>query len=69
MTEGGGVEAFLSVALLTVLSAVVACCSSYECSAKANASGIESEWGPVKGCMVKVKGRWVPYDRWRAVDE
>ena len=41
--------------------------AAVQCGAKT--PGMDSDWGPVQGCMVKVNGKWVPYDRWRVVDE
>ena len=39
-----------------------------QCHTKAKMQGYECEWGPVQGCMVKVDGKWVDYDKWRVME-
>ena len=39
-----------------------------ECKSKALAQGLECDWGIVQGCMVKIDGKWVDYDRFRIMD-
>ena len=41
---------------------------SYQCHTKAEMQGYECSWGPVQGCMVKVDGKWVDYDKWRIME-
>lgn len=38
---------------------------SCSCSSKAEAQGLPYSYGPIKGCMVEVDGKWVDYDRLR----
>jgi len=40
----------------------------FECQAKAKAQSLEFDWGPLKGCMVKVNGQWVDYNRFRVMN-
>lgn len=39
-----------------------------KCHSKAQMQGYECQWGPIQGCMVKVDGKWVDYDKWRVME-
>lgn len=41
---------------------------SYECSSKAEKQGLEHDWGIIQGCMVKIEGKWIDYDKWRVME-
>lgn len=41
---------------------------AYTCTAKAERQGYECEWGLFTGCMVKIDGKWVDYDKWRVTE-
>lgn len=42
---------------------------SYKCGAGWSRSGMDTDWGPVQGCLVQVsEHRWIPSDRVREVD-
>lgn len=41
---------------------------AYTCTAKAEIQGYECEWGLLTGCMVKIDGKWVDYDKWRVTE-
>lgn len=39
------------------------------CHSKAEKQGLECEWGPLQGCMVKLpSGKWMDYDRLRYME-
>lgn len=39
------------------------------CHSKADKQGLECEWGPIQGCMVKMPdGKWMDYDRLRYME-
>lgn len=38
------------------------------CHTKAEMQGYECSWGPIQGCMVKIDGKWVDYDKWRVME-
>lgn len=40
----------------------------FECHTKAEKQGLECSWGIIQGCMMKIDGKWVDYDRIRIVD-
>ena len=41
----------------------------YTCHSKAEKQGLECEWGPLQGCMVKMpSGNWMDYDRLRYME-
>lgn len=40
----------------------------FQCKAKAKKMGFESDWGPVQGCMIKVKGQWIDINKYRIAD-
>lgn len=41
--------------------------SSWGCSSKAAAMGIESSYGPLKGCMIRVDRKWIPIESYRVL--
>ena len=43
-------------------------CGSIECETKADKMGLPHDYGMVQGCMVKVKGAWVPIESYRVID-
>ena len=61
------VEWMVVLVILGILAAVMAS-PYFECHAKAKAQGLECEWGILQGCMVKVDGKWIDYDRLRIMD-
>lgn len=39
---------------------------SVECSSKWENSGMQSKWGPIQGCIIKLPdGRWIPSQNYR----
>lgn len=40
----------------------------YTCIEKAEAQKLEHQWGPFKGCLIKVDGKWIDYDKWRVME-
>lgn len=40
----------------------------FECHTKAEKQGLECSWGIIQGCMVKIDGKWIDYDRLRIMD-
>lgn len=43
--------------------------SFIKCHSKASKQGYECSWGPIQGCMVKLKdGTWVDYSRLRIME-
>lgn len=57
------------VAVLLALCLRIDWCSDwYTCESKAMEQGLENRWGPFKGCLIKVDGKWVDYDKWRVME-
>lgn len=38
------------------------------CASKAEAQGFEYEFGAFSGCMCKIDGVWIDYDKWRVME-
>lgn len=54
--------------IIGIIIAVICFCilpASCSCGSKAEAQGLNYTYGPFKGCMVEVDGKWVDYDRLR----
>lgn len=42
---------------------------AFGCTSRWADSGLQSKWGPIQGCLVKMPdGRWIPDDRVRDID-
>jgi len=41
----------------------------FSCSAQWSRSGYDYSYGPVKGCVVHINGRWIPADNVREIDK
>lgn len=41
---------------------------NYKCSSRAELMQLEKSYGPLQGCMVKVRGKWLPLSAIREVD-
>lgn len=68
-TQRGDAEIVLTLIFALVSLIVWFIASSWSCSSRWADSGLQSSWGPIKGCLVKTaSGRWVPDDRVRDVD-
>ena len=64
-------EIMLMAGILTIIAIcvfVLIVSQSYVCTAKAEKQGYECEWSLLEGCMVKVEGKWVDYDKWRIME-
>lgn len=64
--------AFISLlalaAILVACLGIAGCTERYACISKASVQGLEHQWGPFKGCLIKVDGRWIDYDKWRIME-
>ena len=61
------IEIFVAIVIAGIIAAVPF--SDYMvCHSKAKAQGLECEWGFIQGCMVKIDGKWIDYDRLRIMD-
>ena len=58
---------FFAAAFAAII-ALVAMLDKATCYSKSSAMGLDSRWGVLTGCMVKVDGRYVPLDAIRYVD-
>ena len=61
-------EIIISAAIIIFILIGTVMFKSYECHTKAEMQGYECSWGIVQGCMVKVDGKWVDYDKWRIME-
>lgn len=66
-------KGFTFIEILVTLVIAVVCAFSlfsdyFTCHSKAKAQGLECDWGFIQGCMVKVDGKWIDYDRLRIMD-
>lgn len=62
------ISIFATVVLILACLGVSYCSESYTCDSKASEQGLEHQWGPFKGCLIKVEGRWIDYDKWRVME-
>lgn len=61
-----GASLFVLVVILIIYSLI----DWATCSAKADRMDIDSDYGPIQGCMVEARpGKWVPLERYRVVDD
>lgn len=68
----------ICIAAIICLAVIAVCCVGvsglamvgyrYTCREKAAAQGLEHQWGPAKGCLIKVDGKWIDYDKWRIME-
>ena len=71
--QRGGAETLI-LGLLFVLAMLAICVLAYwfeaaQCGKKAKMMGLEHDYGPFTGCMVKVGNRYAPINYIRIVDE
>lgn len=62
---------FIIAGFCILVAILVASCImlvSCECHTKAEKQGYECEWGMLEGCMIKVDGKWIDYDKWRIME-
>lgn len=62
------VEWIVSITIAAIFALSLWIVPSYECGAKAEKQGYEHSWGIVEGCMMKIDGKWIDYDKWRAME-
>lgn len=66
-TDAIGILAYLI--LMVIVVAISWFFKSWSCSSKWEYSGMQTSWGPVKGCLVQTpNGYWIPAERIREVD-
>lgn len=53
---------------LALLWGGAAAYDNFSCKTKAGVMQKPATWGPVQGCMIQVKGEWVPIERYRVID-
>ena len=61
----------IGLCIVIVIAAICVCVGidAYTCHTKAEKQGLECEWGPIQGCMVKMpSGNWMDYDRLRYME-
>lgn len=69
MHDSGGCLAILvTVAVIAGILLLACVVDWYGCESKATAQALEHQWGPFKGCLIKVEGKWIDYDKWRVME-
>ena len=68
----------ICIAAIIYVAIIAVCCAAvvglamagerYTCGEKAEAQKLEHQWGPFKGCLIKVDGKWIDYDKWRVME-
>lgn len=38
------------------------------CEQRVEPTGYECNWTFFAGCLIKVNGQWIPYDKWRVIE-
>lgn len=61
------IEWLVAITILVIMG-VAMFTPYFTCHSKAKAQGLECQWGIMQGCMVKVDGKWIDYDRLRIMD-
>lgn len=62
-------ELWATALMVAALIALGTLLSYSECHSKSAMQGMECSWGPIQGCMVKMKdGTWMDYDRLRYME-
>lgn len=64
----GIIGIILLVLVLALCLGIDWCDDWYSCESKAAEQGLENQWGPFKGCLIKVDGKWIDYDKWRVME-
>jgi hypothetical protein len=71
MTNDGWKAIVIYLVVMAVCSSAVVVLAltgdRYTCGKKAEAQKLEHQWGPFKGCLIKVDGKWIDYDKWRVI--
>ena len=62
------ISIFATVLLVIACLGASYCSEWYSCDSKSMEQGLEHQWGPFKGCLIKVDGKWVDYDKWRVME-
>lgn len=64
-----GAMLVLGLVALLIIFGVFFALAALSCKARWEGSGLQSSWGPVKGCLVRLPdGRWIPDDRVRDIE-
>lgn len=67
--KSGTSETLLGLGLIVLVVVGTFWWSAAACSSKWDRSGMQSSWGPIQGCVVKLPdGRWLPEERVREID-
>jgi len=40
----------------------------FQCKTKSKKMGLESDWGPIQGCMVKVDDQWIDINKYHIME-
>lgn len=68
MYRGDVVVLAVVTSLLTVLVSLLMWSSSVSCHSQWARSGFQTEWGPVKGCLISKDGKtWIPAKNYREI--
>jgi len=59
---------FLYSFLLAVIFGGLCVIGYVKCHAKASKQGLECSYMPLQGCMVKIDGKWIDYERLRITE-
>jgi hypothetical protein len=66
----GFIDVIMFVGLLACLLVISMAIASAACSARWSGSGMDTSWGPIKGCQLQLEdGKWIPDDRYRETGE
>jgi hypothetical protein len=67
--QRGDIAIVLTFVLVIFIVLISGCLSQASCQSRWHGSGLQSTWGPIQGCKVKLAdGRWLPEDRVREID-
>lgn len=55
----------MAICLVGIAAAIGIAVNSYKCHSRWSDSGMETSFGPVKGCQIKSHDRWIPEESYR----
>ena len=68
MSASSAGEPIAGIVLLLLIAPLSCAWAEFSCSSRAEKMGFKSDWGPMQGCMVKTKDRWLPIESLREID-
>ena len=59
---------FGALVVIAILYGVMFWYPKFLCEQQVKPTGYECNWTFFAGCLIKVNGQWIPYDKWRVIE-